>query len=96
MTPEERFQRIEENLDIATGLIVKTDERLDRISSRLDRVSDRLDRISDRLDRAVRLAVHEARTERRKRREVEQGVQELRETLKAFIDSLRKGGNGQG
>jgi hypothetical protein len=38
MTPEERFQRIEENLDIATGLIVKIDKRLDRISDRLDRL----------------------------------------------------------
>lgn len=105
MTPEERFTQIEENLRIATELIVRIDDRLDRVSARLDR--------------AVRLGVQEVRAERGRRRKAmeeidnkfthlaaaqlitEEKMQELRdaqkatqESLKAFIDSLRRGGNG--
>lgn len=80
MTPEERFAEIEENLRIATGLIV---------------------RIGDRLDHAVRLGVQEARNERRKRRDLTRLVEDLgaaqkvtEQKLQAFIDSLKRGGNG--
>lgn len=79
MTPEERFERIEQDLHIASGLIL--------------RVSDQLERVSDRLDRAVRLSVREARNERGKRREMDQRVTQLTNTVQAFIDSMQRGGN---
>ena len=53
------------------------------------------------LSRAVRLAVQEARNERRRRRQVEEDVKRLNaaqeataESLRSFIDSLRRGTNG--
>ena len=98
MTPEERFERIEADLTTAAGLLMQAGDRLDTVDTRLDR-------ISARLDRAVRLAIREALDERRKRREldtrVSQQMEDLRaaqksteQALKAFIDSLRRGGNG--
>lgn len=64
-----------------------------------------LARTSNLLRRAIRAGVKEARAERRKRLELQQdfekGMADLRqahaateESLKAFIDSLRRGGNG--
>jgi DNA repair ATPase RecN len=105
MTPEERFERIEADLTTAAGLLMQAGDRLDQAGDRLDAVDKRLDRISARLDRAVRLAIREALDERGKRREmdtrVSQQMEDLRaaqksteQALKAFIDSLRRGGNG--
>jgi hypothetical protein len=66
-----------------------------------------MDEIRGILRRAIRLGVQEARNERRKRQEgdekLRQGMEELRaaqkateQSLRAFIDSLRRGGNGHG
>jgi hypothetical protein len=145
MTPDERFERIEETLDaidVRLDRAVKqgeqTDARLDRISERLDRgveqgrltdarldrgveqgkltdarldrgveqgklTDARLDRISERLDRAVRLSVREARSERNKRRELDEKMTQLaaaqlitEEKLQGLIEALKRGGNGHG
>jgi hypothetical protein len=91
MTPEERFERIEETLAA--------------IDARLDRAAKQGDRTDARLDRAVRLAVQEARAERARRRkanaEFDEKMTQLAaaqlvtdEKLQGLIDSLRRGGNG--
>lgn len=91
MTPEERFERIEESL--AT------------VATSLAQVSVNVDSVSERLRQAVRLSVQEARAERRRRKqaiaEIDEKITQLacaqlltEQTLKAFIDSLRRGGNG--
>jgi len=87
MTPDERFDRIEESL--AT------------VATSLAQVSVNVDRVSERLDRAVRLSVCEARNERNKRRELDEKVTQLaaaqvvtEEKLQGLIDALKRGGNG--
>ena len=101
MTPEQRFERIETDLQTVTGLLVQVTDRLDQVTDRLDSMtavldgmSVRLDAISARLDRAVRLGVREARNERRKRRELDERLTRLTVTVQAFIDSMTRGGNG--
>ena len=96
MTPEveERFRRIEQNLATASENI----ETITQIALRTDA----------RLDRAIRLAVREARAERRKRRELggsiselaashlqtQEALRDLKATVDRFIQSLERGGNG--
>lgn len=101
MTPEERFERHEQWLE-------QHDRSMDRAQKRADLAEKRADRTDARLDRAVRLAVREARNERSKRRELdekltqlaaaqvvtEEKMQSLQASMQAFIDSLRRGGNG--
>jgi hypothetical protein len=87
MTTEERFERIEQDLHTASGLLVGVTDRLDGVSVRLEGVSARLDRA------AVRLSVREARKERSKRRELDERVTQLTAAVQTFIDSLRRGGN---
>jgi hypothetical protein len=94
LTPEQRFERIEESLaTVATSLA--------HVSVNVDRVSDRLDRVSERLDRAVHLSVREARNERNKRRELDEKMTQLaaaqvvtEEKLQGLIEALKRGGNG--
>ena len=54
--------------------------------------------IRDELRRAVRLSVQEARAERKRRKDADAKLAEsqaaLEASLKAFIDSMRKGHNG--
>jgi hypothetical protein len=50
--------------------------------------------IRQMLRHAVQLSVREARIERRKRRELAEGLKNLQTTVDRFIDSLRRGGNG--
>jgi len=65
--------------------------------------------LDERIRRLIKLAVREARAERRKRRELDEKVTELssshiltqeairdlKATVEAFIASLRRGGNGK-
>ena len=91
MTPEERFERIEETLDA--------------IDARLDRAVKQGERTDARLNRAITLAVREARAERARRSkantEFDDKMTQLaaaqlvtEEKLQGLIDSLRRGGNG--
>ena|ERR1051326_6676151 len=64
--------------------------------ARREKIGERTDR---RLDRAIRFAVREARAERKRRRELEAKLTashaKLEASLNAFIDSMRRGGNGR-
>ena len=76
--------------------------RLDESFARREKLADRTDR---RLDRAIRLAVREARNERQRRQELDarltaaqarhdERLDKLAENVNAFIESMRRGGNG--
>lgn len=77
-------------------------ERHDR---EMGEIRQGLDRVNRRLDRAVRLAVREARAERVRRQELDarltashaalqEEVVKLAAAQRAFIDSMKRGGNG--
>ena len=84
-------------------------EQQARTEANLALVSEDLRRIDARLDRAVRMGVHEARAERRKRRELdehltrlaaaqlvtEEKVQKLSDKIDAIVEMRRNGGNGK-
>jgi hypothetical protein len=81
---------------------------MQQFDARLKTVIELGARTDARLNRAIRLAVREARAERAKRRELdekitqlasshlltEEALRDLKATVQAFIDSLRRGGNG--
>ena len=86
------------------GAPAQADERAARVEVRHDR---EIGQIHATLRRATRLAVQEARTERRKRREGDERferdvahlnsvVDRLSEKIDKFVDGLRAGGNGGG
>jgi len=103
MTPDERFERIEETLaaiDVRLDRAVKQGEQTD---ARLDRAVEQGERTDARLDRAIRLSVREARSERNKRRELDEKMTQLaaaqvvtEEKLQGLIEALKRGGNGHG
>lgn len=81
-------------------------EQQARTEGNLERVSEDLRRIDARLDRAVRLAVQEARIERRERREMDarweeskralaESLERLSNRVDAFLAGRRNGGNGK-
>ncbi|WP_257294885.1 hypothetical protein [Endozoicomonas sp. YOMI1] len=47
----ERFNRIENRLDIVDDRLDQVDDRLDKIDNRLDKIDNRLDKIDNRLDK---------------------------------------------
>ncbi len=51
MTPEERFERIETQLELLARYGVDTADRLDGVTDRLNSITDRLNSVADRLDR---------------------------------------------
>jgi len=96
VTPEERFERLEQTLAEVAEL--QKAMQLDLAESRaLGHKTD------GRLDRATRLAVREARAQRRRIAEIDERLTQLstaqlvtEEKLQGLIDSLRRGGNGAG
>jgi hypothetical protein len=87
MTPEDRLERHEQWL-----------EQHERAMAEHERTMRRID---ERLDRAVRLSVREARSERIKRRELDEKITQLaaaqlvtEEKLQGLIEALKRGGNG--
>ena len=94
MTPEERFERHEQWLEQHDRAMAEHERTMQQINSTLQR-------IDDRLDRAVRLSVREARSERIKRRELDEKITQLaaaqlvtEEKLQGLIEALKRGGNG--
>jgi len=71
----------------------------DRWLAKLQERDDRHDRemlaIGEMLRHAVRLSVREAPNERAKRRELDEKITRIAASLQAFLDSMRRGGNGQ-
>jgi len=80
----------------------------DDAAQRAAEADKRMDRMEAYMRRAVRLGIREARGERRKRRELDdkmtqlaasqlltdEKVRDLSQTVKEFIASMRRGGNG--
>jgi len=96
---EEDLARLEESF----ARLGESFARLGESFARREKLADRTDR---RLDRAIRLAVREARNERLRRQELDarltaaqsrhdERVDKLAENVNAFIESMRRGGNGR-
>jgi hypothetical protein len=66
-----------------------------RFEAAMASMAERQDRTEAMLTRAIRAGVKEARRERVKRRELAQKVGELTDTVQAFLESMRRGGNGR-
>jgi hypothetical protein len=101
MTPEERFERHEQWLEQHDRMMAEHDRMMAEHAEHMAEHDRKLQRIDDRLDRAVRLSVREARSERIRRRELDEKITQLaaaqlvtEEKLQGFIESLKRGGNG--
>ncbi len=71
MDVERTVEFIVETLARVTSRLDVVGERLEALTERMDRAEGRASRTDARLDRAIRLAVQEARNERKKRQEME-------------------------
>jgi len=76
------------------------EERLERHEQWLEQHERTMRRIDERLDRAVRFCVREARSERIRRRELDEKITQLaaaqlvtEEKLQGLIEALKGGGN---
>ncbi|PWU07452.1 MAG: hypothetical protein C5B51_10000 [Terriglobia bacterium] len=99
MSPEERFERIEQSMQRAQERWELSErisqERFARIEHNLEMCIQIGMRTDARLDHAIRLAVREARAERRKRREMDARLDRLAANVQALVDSTKPRGNGQ-
>jgi len=98
MDHEQWLKMHDEWLELHNRAIAEHDSALERMREEQDRD---IKAIRQMLRHAVRLAVQEARAERRRRKELDDKITQLsatqlitEEKLQRFIDSLRQGGNG--
>src|SRR5690348_5546497 len=106
----ERFERIESLLhamaERENQLEIRFNHRMDRAEQRMDRAEQRMDRAEQRMEKSdrrleatrklveagIKLVIHMG--QRQKATEAE--LKQLAKSQKAFIDALRRGGNGSG
>jgi hypothetical protein len=99
------FDEIKAILKAVAKSQAAADARMDRLDARMDRADARMDRSDERFDKRmrgfeklVRIGVAELRRfEKETDRKIDALVdaqQRTEASLKAFLDSLRKGGNG--
>lgn len=90
MTLEENIQQLRDSLTVTSAMALRQETRIKEHQQWLEdnelayakhRIA--MAEINAKLDRAATLQAAN-----------EEGLKELRETLRAFIDSMRKGGNG--
>ena len=108
MEPNERLDRIEQYLEALTLRQTDAEERFDRYAIQLaehalreaqyaERHEREMAAIRGELHRAIRASVQEARSERRKRQEMDARWDSRMAQLTAALESfMKRGGNGQG
>src|SRR5689334_980455 len=110
MEPEERFRQIESLLHaMAEGenqMEIRFNRRMDRAEQNHDKAIQRMDRAEERMEKfdrrleatrklveaGIKIVADLARTQKATQLELRQ----LAKSQQAFLDSLRKGGNGHG
>src|SRR5271165_5740258 len=98
---ERRFERIESLLHAMTErenqMEIRFNRRMDRAEHRADRADQRMDRAEERIEKFdKRLEATRKLVEAGMKIVLQLGQQqkELDKSLKAFVDSLKRGGNG--
>ena len=100
MTIEERLEALTQTMELHASLQIdeekRREKRMEDFAKRMEIDEKRMQRTDRRLDRAVRLAVQDARRQRKWNAEAKEEMKELRslqaQVLKAF---LQRNGNGQ-
>jgi DNA repair exonuclease SbcCD ATPase subunit len=96
-----RMDRAEKRMDQAEKRMDQAEKRMDQAEKRMDRAEERMEKFDRRLE-ATRKLVEAGikfvvRMEQRHHAEMEgirESIRELNKSQKAFLDSLRKSGNG--
>lgn len=110
MEPEERFERIEMLLhamaERENQMEIRFNQRMERSERRMDKFDRRMEAAERRMDRREASGEKFDRRLEATRKLVEVGMKliqqlgkrhaDLEKSQKAFLDSLRKGGNGNG
>jgi len=99
MEHEQWLKLRDEWLEHHNRAIAEHDEILAESARAREEHERKMEVLDARIRRSIRLAVQEARAERRKRRELDAKLSAAQliteEKLQRFIDSLRQGGNGR-
>jgi hypothetical protein len=86
---------VEKTMEFIVEQQAKAEVSHARFEAAMASMAERHERTEAMLTRAIRAGVKEARRERVKRRELAQKVGELTDTVQAFLESMRRGGNGR-
>jgi DNA repair exonuclease SbcCD ATPase subunit len=100
----ERMDRAEKRMELADKRMDRVDKRMDRAEQRMDRSEQRLERAEHRTEifdcrlettrKLVEAGMKIMVRMGQRQQAVEDAIRELTKSQKAFLDSLRKGGNG--
>ena len=93
-----RMDRAEKRMDRAEERMDRADERMDRAEARMNRAEERMNRAEERMekfDRRIEATRKLVEAGMKIVVRLGQGQEELRKSQQAFLDSLRKGGNGR-
>ena len=99
---DQKIEAIRETLELVASMHLESERRHEEFQKQQDEFRKRHDeemaRVDARIRRSIRLAVQEARAERKKRREgdaeLDTKLKELASTVDRFIKSIERGGNG--
>jgi DNA repair exonuclease SbcCD ATPase subunit len=89
-----RMDRAEKRMDQAEKRMDRAEERMDRAEERMEKFDRRLEATRKLVEAGIKFVV---RMEQRHHAEMEgirESIRELNKSQKAFLDSLRKSGNG--
>lgn len=93
-----RMDRAEKRMDLAAKRMDRAEERMDRADERMDRAEERMNRADERMekfDRRIEATRKLVEAGMKIVLRLGRGQEELRKSQQAFLDSLRKGGNGR-
>jgi hypothetical protein len=90
----ERFERIEAILDGVAKKQAAAAARMDKADARMDRSDARFEKRMRGFENLVRIGMKELAEQRRLTADLRRSQQRTEASLRAFLDSMRKGGNG--
>jgi hypothetical protein len=90
----ERFERIEAILDGVAKKQAAAAARVDKADARMDRSDARFEKRMRGFENLVRIGMKKLAEQRRLTADLRRSQQRTEASLRAFLDSMRKGGNG--
>ena len=82
-----RMERAEQRMD-------RADQRMDRADQRMEKFDRRLEATRKLVEAGMKLLLQLGQRQKAMEAEFRQSIRELNKSQKAFLDSLRRGGNG--
>ena len=89
-----RMERAEQRMERAEQRMDRADQRMDRAEQRMEKFDRRLEATRKLVEAGMKLLLQLGQRQKAMEAEFRQSIRELNKSQKAFLDSLRRGGNG--